>query len=140
MRDFVNSGLMMLQAQYEENPEDKYQLSELATFFILDLYAFKDPRFRSEREVRISRLATADASAKFDLADVEGHDNGGGGLPPLPVQLFESQFGRKRFIDLPLRHSEPRSAIRSVELGPTAATETRNSIAAACNDADIEFW
>lgn len=140
MRIFVNSGLSMLQKQYEESPDDKDQLSELAAFFVMDLYAFKDPRFRSEREVRVSRLATADTSAKYGLADVVGHTNDGEDLPPLTVQLVESRFGPKRFIDLPLRHSEPRSALRSVGLGPTSTPETREIIAAACSDADIEIW
>ncbi|NEJ98816.1 hypothetical protein [Rhizobium ruizarguesonis] len=140
MRDFVNAGLLMLQGQYEEAPKDTGQLSELAAFFILDLYAFKDPRFRSEREVRISRLADADASTMHGLAPVVGHNDNGEELPPLPVQLFNSRFGPKRFIDLPLRYSEPRSAIRSVGLGPTATAETRKKIVAACGCSNIDIW
>ncbi len=140
MRDFVNTGLMMLQGQYEEDPEDVDQLSELAAFLILDLYSFKDPRFRSEYEVRISRLAHVDASANYGLADVVGHNDDGEDLPPLPVQLLKSRVGPKRFIDLPLRYSEPRSAIRSVGLGPTATVETRSRIAEACRDNAIEIW
>lgn len=140
IRDFVNAGLIMLQCQYEKEPEDIEQLSELASFLTLDLYSFKDPRFRSECEVRISRLANADASANCGLADVIGHDENGEDMPPLAVQLLESRLGPKRFIDLPLRYSEPQSAIRSVGLGPTATAETRRKIAEVCSDTEIEIW
>ncbi|MGR9200159.1 hypothetical protein [Rhizobium leguminosarum] len=94
MRDFLNAGLLMLQGQFEEAPKDTGQLSELSAFFILDLYAFKDPRFRSEHEVRISRLAEADASTLHGLAPVVGHNDNGEELPPVPVQLFNSRFGK----------------------------------------------
>ncbi len=56
LRRFVNIGWSMLQSQYEAAPDETAELVDLSQSFVLDLYAFKHPSFRSEHEVRISRL------------------------------------------------------------------------------------
>ncbi|QND42892.1 hypothetical protein HB770_19975 [Rhizobium leguminosarum bv. viciae] len=141
IRDFVNAGLMMLQKQYEKSRQDLQELINLATFFILDLYAFKDPRFRSEMEIRISRLAATDADAPFGLADVVGHRDDYVDLAPLPVGSFDSRYGPKRFIDVPVSDIQTGSAIRSVGLGPKAKSSDMEAIIKACEAyPNIDVW
>lgn len=140
MRDFVRAGLSMLQGHYETQPDDIEGLSEYAALMVMDLYAFKDPRFRSECEIRVSRLAVADATNPHGLADVVGHGEGGKTLPPLKVQRLNAPWGEKRFIDVPLHHLDTRSAIRTIGLGPGATSETRSAIEAACKGTGVEIW
>ena len=123
LRDFVNSGLMMLQSHYEENPHDKDELFNIAAMFILDLYSFKDPRFCSENEVRISRLAVADETAPFGLVDVGGHRFDGKTVPAVPIKQRQGSYGPTRFIELPLRDNDKILAIRSLGFGPNINNE-----------------
>ena len=70
---FVGAGLMMLQEEHELEPDDREALLELAQFFVSDLYAFKRPQHRSEREIRISRLLIRDAGVASGFSDHGGN-------------------------------------------------------------------
>lgn len=140
LRRFVNTGLAMLQDHYTTNPADRVELAELATMFVLDLYAFKDPRFRSEMEVRVSRLTVTDAQSPHGLRDPGGHRADGSVLPELAVGEFASSYGLKRFVDLPLRDTQTTSAIRTVGFGPKASAANEASLKNAAGAADIKFW
>lgn len=131
-KKFVNGGLSMLQEHHEKNPDDRDELGELAAFFVLDLYAFKDPRFRSEKEVRVSRLCLTDEKSPYGIVDEGGRRSDGTPAPSLPIGQRTGPYGPKRFIDLPLQDAETRSAIRSVTIGPRADPATMKAIEAAC--------
>lgn len=128
LKDFVNSGLSMLQSAYEENRDDHEHLRYLASMLVFDLYAFKDPRFRSEREVRISRITVTDDTAPLNLRDVGGQGSDGKGVPALPIQQRSSPHGPIRFLEIPLTAKGHGSAIRSVGFGPNIDPERENLI------------
>ena len=69
---FVRAGLRMLQEEHELEPNDRDDLLELAQFFVSDLYAFKRPQHRSEREIRISRLLIRDTGEVSGFSDQGG--------------------------------------------------------------------
>jgi hypothetical protein len=141
LRRFVNVGLKMLQSHYEENPEDSDELELLATMFPLDLYAFKDPRFRSEMEIRISRLTVTESSAEYGLRDPGGHRGDGAKVPALVVQKRQGRYGPTRFVELPLWDEDQISAIKSVGFGPNADAEKEAFIKRAANKIPkITFW
>jgi len=133
LRDFVNAGLAMLQNQYEEDPEDRDELEQLATWFVLDLYAFKDPRFSSEKEVRISRLTVTDSRADHGLFDPGGHRCDGAHTPALVVQQREGRYGPVRFVELPLSEENYRSAIKSVGFSPNTEPEMQTRVIASAS-------
>ncbi|GAA3872793.1 hypothetical protein GCM10022404_23320 [Celeribacter arenosi] len=128
LKDFVNSGLSMLQSAFEDNPDNRHELEELASMLVFDLYAFKDPRFRSEREVRISRLTVTDDTMPFGLRDVGGHKSDGTHVPALPIQQRQSQHGPIRFLELPLENDSLGFAIKSVCFGPSINPDSEASI------------
>ena len=141
LRDFVNAGLGMLQDQYQDNPSDLDTLTELASFFVLDLYAFKDPRFQSEKEIRIGRLTATDESAPYCLIDPGGHRADGTGTPPLPVLRRNGPFGPVRYIDLPLQNDGQDSAIKSVGFGPSTKSACKLLVEqTVCEIPEIEIW
>jgi hypothetical protein len=141
LRVFVNSGLMMRQSQYEENPEDGDELEQLATMLVLDLYAFKDPRFRSEMEIRISRLTITNSSAEYGLHDPGGHRGDGTEVPALLVQQRQGRHGPTRFVELPLWDEHQISAIKSVGFGPNADAQKEALVKrAASRIPQITFW
>jgi hypothetical protein len=133
LREFVNAGLAMLQSHYEQNRNDREELAQLAATFVLDLYAFKDPRFHSEMEVRISRLTLTEETAPYGLREPGGHRSDGTDVPALPVQRRQGQYGPTRFVDLPLWDEELRSVIRSVGFGPSGARRGRMLISHSGN-------
>ena len=136
LNDFVNSALLMLQGIFEKNPTDFGQLQELARFVVMDLYAFKDPRFRSEMEVRISRLVVTDGTAPFGLSDPGGTRTDGKAPPRLEVQQRQGRFGPTRYVDLPLGDDATRSAIKSVCLGPSLDPSDEASLRDAATGLD----
>ncbi|MBU3890518.1 hypothetical protein FM996_17365 [Methylosinus sporium] len=141
LREFVNAGLAMLQSHYEENMDDREELAQLAAMFVMDLYAFKDPRFHSEREVRVSRLTLTEKAASYGLRDPGGHRGDGTEIPALPIQLRQGQYGPTRFIDLPLWDDGLRSAIRSVGFGPIADPDKVALVKGTVEEnTDITFW
>ncbi|HEX8480775.1 MAG TPA: DUF2971 domain-containing protein [Allosphingosinicella sp.] len=78
---FVSAGLHMLQGQFEESPDNRQTLNELARFFVSDLFAFKHPSYAAESEIRISRLLLRDVGADTGCAEVGGHQADGTDLP-----------------------------------------------------------
>jgi hypothetical protein len=128
LEEFVNVGLSVLQSQYEDDPEDRKELAQLATIFALDLYAFKDPRFRSEMEVRISRLTLIDDAAEFGLRDPGGHRDNGQSLPTLPVLQRKGPYGSTRFVELPIWDDDRKPVIRSLGFGPKIDVEFETSV------------
>ncbi|MBD8875122.1 hypothetical protein [Roseibium polysiphoniae] len=141
LRDFVNAGLAMLQSRYEENPEDRDELAELATWFVLDLYAFKDPRFRSEMEIRISRLTITDSKAEYGLFDSGGNRSDGDETPALAVQQREGHYGPVRFVELPLWEESYRTAVKSVGFGPNVDPGMEARVKASASAlGDITNW
>jgi hypothetical protein len=141
LREFVNAGLAMLQSHYEENRDDREELAHLAAMFVMDLYAFKDPRFHSEREVRVSRLTVTEETAAYGLRDPGGRRGNGTEIPALPIQLRQGQYGPTRFVDLPLWDDGLRSTIRSVGFGPGADPDKEASVRRAAEEnTDITFW
>lgn len=140
LRRFAESGLMMLQSHYEENPEDRNGLIELAQMFVLDLYAFKDPRFISEREVRISRLTLTDDTEEFGLVDPGGQSIDGHALPALPIQQRIGAYGPTRFVDLPLWDDE-QHVIKSLGFGPKIEVESEALVKSATRKhSQISLW
>jgi len=141
LSDFVNSGLMMLQEHYESNPNERAELAELATMFVLDIYAFKDPRFRSENEIRISRLTIRDQSAENGLQDQGGHRRDGSHTDTLPVQVRDGVYGETRFVALPLREDGGHSAITSLGIGPNMTADTRSMLLGLGEGReDLDVW
>jgi hypothetical protein len=136
LSNFVNSALLMLQGIFEKNATDREQLQELARFVVMDLYAFKDPRFRSEMEVRISRLVVTDRTAPFGLRDPGGNRGDGKGVPRLEVQQRRGRFGLTRYVDLPLWDDATRSAIKSVCFGPSLDPSDEDSLREAASGRD----
>lgn len=128
LKDFVNSGLSMLQSAFEENPDNRDELEYLASGLVLDLYAFKDPRFRSEREVRISRLTVTDKTMPFGLRDVGGHKSDGAHVASVPIQQRQGQHGPIRFLELPLEDDSLGFALKSVCFGPGINLDSEASI------------
>jgi len=109
LKDFVNAGLAMLQSHYENNRDDRNEFADLASMLVLDLYAFKDPRFRSEMEVRISRLTLCDSTAPYGLRDPGGHRSDRKEVPVLPIRCRQGRYGPTRFPELPLWDEEQSS-------------------------------
>lgn len=141
IREFVNSGLAMLQAHYEGDPSDRERLAELALMLVLDLYAFKDPRFCSEQEVRVTRLTLTDHTAEFGLVDVGGHDMNGCSTPALPVKQRQGAYGPTRFIELPLWELGETPLIRSLGFGPSIEREAEALVQIAAEHyPEIEQW
>lgn len=141
LRSFANSGLAMLQSHFEENRGDIDGLANLATMFILDLYCFKDPRFRSEREVRISRLTSAKDSEKFGLVDSGGHRDDGEETPALPVLRRQGAYGPVRFIELPLWDKDEAPIIRSLGFGPNIDTNSEELLRESIKESpEIKLW
>ncbi len=141
LREFVNSGLAMLQAHYEEAPTDREGLRELAAMFVLDLYAFKDPRFCSEREVRVSRLTLTDHAAEFGLVDFGGHDIHGYATPALSVKQRRGAYGATRFVELPLWELGETPLIRSLGLGPSITREAEALVKSTAEQySEIALW
>ncbi|WP_157835877.1 hypothetical protein [Roseivivax marinus] len=141
LRDFVNAGLATLQSHYEENPEDCDELAQFATMFVLDLYAFKDPRFCSEREVRISRLTLTDDTAEFGLVDPGGQRIDNQEVPALQIQQRRGAYGPTRFVELPLWDENEKPVIRSLGYGPNIDVEAEASVKdAASTHPEITQW
>jgi hypothetical protein len=141
LRAFVNAGLSMLQAQYENEPENRSELEELASFFVMDLYAFKDPRFRSEAEVRISRLVVVDDAAEFGLCDPGGNRDDGRKVRALAINQRDGPYGSTRFIELPLRDSKTQTAIKSIGFGPKFDRDCEAAIRGALSETStVQFW
>ena len=114
---FVRAGLRMLQEEHELEPNNRDDLLELAQFFVSDLYAFKRPQHRSEREIRISRLLIR------DTGEVSGFSDQGGNCPEgrvdaLPVAVREGLYGPTPYVALPLSRGDHKG-IRSLTLGPS---------------------
>ena len=114
---FVGAGLMMLQEEHELEPDDREALLELAQFFVSDLYAFKRPQHRSEREIRISRLLIRDAGVASGFSD-HGGNCPEGHVDALPVGVREGRYGPTPYVALPLSQGD-RKGIRSLTLGPS---------------------
>ena len=141
LREFVNAGLAMLQSHYEENRDNHGELAQLAAMFVTDLYSFKDPRFHSEMEVRVSRLTVTEERALYGLRDHGGHRGDGAEVPALPIQRRQGRYGPTRYIDLPLWDDETQSAIRSVGFGPSADPDKEAFVRrAASGNTGIKFW
>ena len=114
---FVGAGLFMLQEKHELEPDDREALLELAQFFVSDLYAFKRPQHRSEREIRISRLLIRDAGVASGFSD-HGGNCPEGHVDALPVGVREGRYGPTPYVALPLSQGD-RKGIRSLTLGPS---------------------
>ena len=141
LRTFVNAGLSMLQAQYENEPENRSELEELASFFVMDLYAFKDPRFRSEAEVRISRLVIVDAAAEFGLCDPGGNRDDGRKVRALAIGQRDGPYGPTRFIGLLLGDGKTQTAIKSIGFGPKFDRDCEAAIRGALSETSpVQFW
>lgn len=140
LRCFVESSLVMLQSHYEENPEDRDDLKQLARMLVLDLYSFKDPRSISEREVRISHLTLTDDTEEFALVDPGGQSIDGHALPALPIQQRQGAYGPTRFVDLPLWDDE-KPVIKSLAFGPKIDVESEALITSAAREhSQISLW
>lgn len=137
LEKFVEAGLMMLQSAYERSPTDLSELDELSKFYLLDLFAFKDERFRFESEVRISRLVSR-STETGELTDIGGQKSCGASTAQLPILKRNGLYGLTEFIKLPLSDGS-KSAIRSIRFGPNISTENRMSVLQAVKDFDIEI-
>ena len=139
--EFVNAGLQMIQDQYKKEPKNHAALTTLASLFVLDLYAFKDPRFRSESEVRISRATLVDGTHEFGLRDPGGKRADGSYVEQLPIRQRQGQYGPTRYLELLLGDGETLSAIRSIGFGPRSdESETSRVCAALANRTGIDIW
>lgn len=110
---FVTGGLRMLQSQYEEAPDKLADLQDLARFFVSDLYAFKHPDYREEKEIRVSRLVIRSGDR---LTDVGGTTRSGDKLPGVKIDHRQGLRGDTPYLALPLARGK-RNAIRSITLG-----------------------
>lgn len=113
---FVQSGLGMLQAQFEEAPDNYRCLSELANFFVSDLYAFKAPQWSAEREIRVSRLIHRNPAADGGLVDVGGHASDLSPLGAFDVKVRSDAYGPTAYIELPF-DGPGAGALREITLG-----------------------
>ena len=137
---FANAGLEVLQSFYEEAGGNLDQMAMDPAFFVLELFCLKDPTFRSEQEIRISRLTCIDEEAEHELRDPGGHNSDEESLPPLTVHCRDGRFGPTRFVKLPLHEGE-KCAIRSIGFGPMCSSEDEARVReAAKHFSDIEFW
>ena len=118
LRNFTNATLRMLNENFETSKIDPNETVRLVGLLIADLFSFKDPRFNSEQEIRISRLVLADEATSTGLMDSSGHTSVGAILEPLQIGQRIGQYGTTRFLDLPLGTSNANSAIKSIGLGP----------------------
>ncbi|WP_342360717.1 DUF2971 domain-containing protein [Terrarubrum flagellatum] len=125
---FVNIGLSMLQDHYCAGPNDRRELSSLATYFVADLFAFKHPAFVAENEIRVSRMLVVDESEKYGLRDVGGRTASGNRVDALDVKMRPGLFGDTRYIELPLSVGHCGSAIKSIGLGPACSTSVEAEI------------
>lgn len=113
---FAQSGLRMLQEQFEEAPDDHGCLIELARFFVSDLFAFKAPQWSAEREIRVSRLIVRDPAATGGLVDVGGHTSDLSPVRACAVKVRSSAYGPTAYIDLPF-DGPGNGALREITLG-----------------------
>jgi len=118
INDFVQAGLSMLQDQFEADPDDRAQLTELARLFVSDLYAFKAPEWSAEREIRVSRMLVRDATVLEGVIDVGGHTADGEAVAACPVKIRDGAFGQTAYIELPIE-----GALKAITLGPRMEPE-----------------
>lgn len=139
--DYVQAGLELLQSHCETNKSDRAALVNLARRLVSDLYAFKDPRVRSECEIRASRLTVADENAETGLVDPGGTSSDGSTTPSLPILVRDGMYGATRFLELPLWDTSGKVAIRSVGLGPRIAARQVEQVADAVSTLrDVDLW
>lgn len=138
---FVRMGLLMLQHEYQQKPDDYGELITLANFFAADMFAFKEKSFESEKEVRISRMIRKDPSATLGYADVGGHDRNKRPLSALALGSRTTASGACIYLPLPLIQGLARG-IRSIGFGPRCTTETRRRVEAIVKDAmpEVALW
>ncbi|MEQ9447654.1 MAG: hypothetical protein RLN70_01975, partial [Rhodospirillaceae bacterium] len=140
IESFANAGLAALQEYFEEAGEDLGQMAMDPAHFILELFCLKDPTFRSEQEIRISRLTCKDEDAEHQLRDPGGHIDENQSLPPLPIHCRKGRFGPTRFVKLPLSESEY-CAIKSIGFGPMCSPDDQERLRqAAAELGQVEFW
>lgn len=141
MKDYVNSGLSMLQEHYEDHPTRGDELKELASFFSLDLFAFKDPQYSSEQEIRISRLTVIDESFELGIKDAGGHTDSGKAISPLPIYSRGGQYGNVPYIELPLGDKARKTSIKSVGFGPRFSEDHKQAfLSSVRHHNSIKFW
>jgi hypothetical protein len=116
----------------------------LASQFVFEQFCFKDPRFISESEVRISRAVLKDPNAEYGLTDQNPFVLGQVPNDPLMkeynIRQRNGPYGVTRFIALPLV-DERGCALKSVGFGPKCAASQESRIRADFSEfPGIEFW
>jgi hypothetical protein len=125
----------MLQNEFDQVVPDRQAISDLAKHFVMDLFAFKHPKFSSEREIRISRLLLKDASSMFGVIDGGGHTGDGSLVAALPVQRrTTARYGEALYVTLPIV-----GGIKSIGLGPRTSQADRDEFAALQRAGDPRF-
>jgi hypothetical protein len=113
---FVQSGLSMLQTQFDQAPDDYGCLTELANFFASDLFAFKAPQWSAEREIRLSRLIVRKPAATNGLVDAGGHAADLSRVEACDMKVRSGAYGSAAYIELPF-DSPGMGALREITLG-----------------------
>lgn len=139
-RKFVNTGLAMLQSEFEDSPDNLDELSMLAAFFVLDLYCFKDPAFASEKEVRIGRLVCVDRSAELGVVDPGGETEDGRAVSPLAVSSRVGEYGDTRYVELPISSEADGDALVTVGFGPRIQSADRDAVLQVLAGEKVECW
>jgi len=139
MKSFFHAGWLMLQEQYEKEPDNQEELDTLSKFFLSDLYAFKRPEYQNEKEVRISRLLVKNSKKPIKNKDVGGFDKLDNKLPAIPVKTRKGQFGKTEYIELPLKSKLGGNGIREIRLGENCSQEARDAILNKINDQALEI-
>lgn len=145
LKSLVEANLYILrdvEKRFKQKAE--LMLPMLASQLVFEQFCFKDPRFISEGEIRVSRGVLRDPNAEFGLTDqnpipIEKVISGPF-AQTFPIRSRNGVFGVTKYIEIPLSDQNG-SALRTIGFGPRCTAEDEQKVRAACtNLSQISFW
>ncbi len=116
----------------------------LGSQFVFEQFCFKDPRFSSENEIRITRSVLKNPASLSGLDDSFMKELKikfpGPFAKPFEINVRDGPYGATRYIELPISF-EGRSAVRSVGFGPRCEKADELEVRTACKGLrGVSYW
>ncbi len=145
LNDLVEANLYILRQVSKRTTLDMNSVgSVFPSLFVFEKFAFKDPRFRSEAEIRLSRSVLRRPDEATGLLDdglsKYGRTFEGPFAQAFEIKQREGAYGPTRYIELPITY-DGTSALRSVGIGPKCSPEDEAKIRAALSsNPRVKVW
>lgn len=142
LKNLVEANLYMMDQAKKLFPQIPLEL--LATYFVFEQFCFKDHRFSSEQEIRMTRSVQINSNSDSGLDDgimqLAKGKFPGPFAKPFEVKIRNGAYGQTRYISLPtiFRGS---SAVRSIGFGPRCSpTDEQTFIETFKPMKRLKFW